>query len=154
MPRLRRGSAQWLTAVLLLTTAACSSGGDEKQLDFGKVKVCEVLTRSQLLDYGVNRVTQEAQNEGPDKSFSRCVWQSAPSSDIYLLAVSFDSTRDNTWIGEKNKTEPVSGHRASLTTGMLWVATGPETGVLGIEGTKVKKPIREIGEAVVQRLQN
>ncbi len=134
--------------------AGCSSGRADKLLVLDGSKVCDVFTPAQILEYGVGSVSNEANNTGPENAYSSCVWQSISSvNGTRGLTVSFDNMQLNDWVGDKNETEPVSGYRASLASDIMSIASGPDFGVLTIDSRGAKKPIREIAEAAVARLE-
>jgi hypothetical protein len=137
---------------MVTTAAACSTGGSDEKIALKGVKACEVLTPAQLATYGVQKVTQDATQDALTGSFSRCVWQSPVGHPFHSLAVSLDGDRINDWVGDKYKTERLSGLRASRTGSTLYVATGPERGVVDVEAEAATRPAREIAQAVVDYL--
>ncbi|GAA4023589.1 hypothetical protein GCM10022247_54970 [Allokutzneria multivorans] len=151
---MRSGVAWRLAGVsaVLAMAGACSSGGADKLLVLDGSKVCEVFTPEQILEYGVGTVSAQVKNSGPENAFSSCVWKSAGPSGTRLLTVSFDNKQLNDWVGDKNRTEPVSGYRASLASDIMSIASGPDIGVLTIDSRDAAKPIRDIAEAAVARL--
>lgn len=150
----------------LMATAACSA--DEPELKISGLHACDVLDAAQLAAIGVDHVSQRSPASGAQGSsaqgsgareggeistgYSRCTWKSSAAAAWSSVSVSLEPSRDNSWVGKKGKTEPVSGFRASLLGYQMSIAAGSDRGVVGIELLRAKKPIREIAGMVVENL--
>ena len=150
--RSRRALAVAMTAAA--STVSCSA--DDPKIDITGVKACDVLDASQMATFGVDHISQDstsAKSNTSSSGYSRCVWQSMSKyPNYYSIAVSLDSRRDNDWVGDKGKTTPISGSRASLLGHIMSVAAGPDRGVISIELLGARRPIREVTETVVNNL--
>lgn len=147
----RVGRRASLVAVAVLAAAAACSG-DGESLELSGVRACDLLTKEQLADFGLDHVSSRSHSQGN----SNCVWKSVIASfgGGYGLSVSLTAHRPNDFVRNKGeKTEPIAGFEAAKLGDAISIATGPDKGVVTVDpSNQVKRPIRDVAEAVMENL--
>ena len=135
--------------VSLLAGCAAESPVDGEDVNLAGKIACDVFDKSRLADYGVRKVTQQAD----EATLSRCVWQSRAAMGSVLLTLHLDYEDGYAYESTRKRINGhIGGFPADIVGTQIKLITAEREGsaLLNAQGTKVSAGV--IAEELAKNL--